>query len=215
MLTFSLDKCPNCNKENVAGTLINVFFSPKNDDIVSFIGHCNNCHFVVIGVSSLRLPLQRISHNAFVDPFSNLSGDIENYIDDIIEDIYWYPEPTAPEIPDNVPEHIGKKFLQAELLFNQNGMEDPAGNAYRSTLERAIKHLAPNSEGTLYKRIEDLYKNGLIVKSMADFSHRIRILGNSATHDDEEISREDLKELRLFTDLFLKYMFTLPSMIPE
>lgn len=54
---------------------------------------------------------------------------------------------------------------------------------------------------------------GLLVKSMGDFAHRIRVLGNVATHD--ELTLGELEELRTFIQLFLQYTFTLPAMIPE
>ena len=48
---------------------------------------------------------------------------------------------------------------------------------------------------------------------MGDFAHSIRSLGNNAAHS--EISLDELEQLRLFTQLFLQYTFTLPAMIPD
>lgn len=63
------------------------------------------------------------------------------------------------------------------------------------------------------KIFDSSLKNQVLVKPMGDFAHRIRVLGNQGTHSD--ISFAELGELRLFTQLFLQYTFTLPAMIPN
>ena len=119
-------------------------------------------------------------------------------------------------IPSNLPKNVADKFLQAERLSNQNDMRDPAGNAYRATLERSILHIdASLTGGNLYSKIEKLAKNGQITDDLKNFAHQIRNLGNDATHNDDDITQEELNNLRIFTRMFLMYVFTLPAMIPQ
>lgn len=211
MSCYSLTKCPYCFKENVAGTVANYQFHPNSKDFNIF-GYCNNCHGGVVSTGHISGGHDHLSFKIYLE---NYSGDLSNIPSSQLRISEWLPKPPVPEIPDHLPDNIAAKFNQAELLYNQNGMEDPSGNAYRSTLERALKHIAPEATGSLNNRIEKLINSRQIVSSMGDFAHSIRTLGNSATHDDEDMSREELTDLRTFTELFLKYMFTLPAMIPD
>lgn len=46
---------------------------------------------------------------------------------------------------------------------------------------------------------------------MKDWADHVRVEGNDALHDPEEFSEDDAKPLRLFTEMFLRYMFELPG----
>ena len=120
-------------------------------------------------------------------------------------------------MPDHLPEEVRRKFTTAEKLYflsqHDGDLFDSAGTAYRTALELALKHLDDNSDKNLNWRINHLVKNQVLVKPMGNFAHRIRVLGNQGTHSD--ISFAELGELRLFTQLFLQYTFTLPAMIPN
>lgn len=76
-----------------------------------------------------------------------------------------------------------------------------------------LKLLDNGVDKNLSKRIKQLVENGELVKSMGDFADRIRTLGNQGTHSN--LSLDELTELRLFTQLFLQYTFTLPARIPK
>lgn len=91
-----------------------------------------------------------------------------------------------------------------------------SGNAYRTTLERALCELAENdSRARLDKRIENLFKNGKLTEDLKNFALHIRSLSADASHTYNEFSLDELNELRIFTQLFLRYTFTLPAMIPD
>lgn len=137
------------------------------------------------------------------------------------KDIEFYPnERKTAEIPDHLPVSVKEELLTAEDLFLEVSAKPhfikPAGNAYRSTLERALCELAENdNRAKLNKRIEKLFDEGKLTKDLKNFALHIRALSAEASHTYNDFTLEELKELRLFIQLFLQYTFTLPAMIPD
>ena len=135
--------------------------------------------------------------------------------------IEFYPNnQLKAEIPENLPDSVIDELKTAEDLYMQINAKPNfvkvAGNAYRTTLERALCELAENdNRARLDKRIEKLFNDGKLTKDLKNFALHIRILSADASHTYNEFSLDELKELRLFTQLFLRYTFTLPAMIPE
>ncbi|KVN55371.1 hypothetical protein WT13_23450 [Burkholderia anthina] len=50
---------------------------------------------------------------------------------------------------------------------------------------------------------------------MRNFAHRIRTLGNEASHETPVVEDDEIDDLAIFTKLFLMYQFTLPGMLPQ
>ena len=216
MLSFCLNKCPFCLKENVVGTVTNLYFTNKessnhhNKVLFHAFGHCNHCLMGMVG-NGLILNTDYAQRG-----IKQYHGDIAKYGHINGSPFEWLPKPPEIDIPANLPKNVEDKFLQAERLSNQIDMRDPAGNTYRATLERSILHIdASLTGGNLYSKIEKLAKNGQITEDLKDFAHQIRVLGNDATHNDDDITQEELNNLRIFTRMFLMYVFTLPAMIPQ
>lgn len=124
------------------------------------------------------------------------------------------------DIPKHLPTSVEKELMAAEDLYIQVKAKPhfikASGNAYRSTLERALCELADNDDrAKLNKRIEKLFNDGKLTKDLKNFALHIRLLSAEASHTYNDFTLEELEELRLFTQLFLKYTFTLPEMIPD
>lgn len=64
---------------------------------------------------------------------------------------------------------------------------------------------------TFYKRLAWLHENHRITPDMKDWADHVRIEGNEALHDEEDYNEVDAKTLRLFTEMFLKYVFEMPG----
>ena len=214
MISFCLDKCPFCLKENVVGSVTSFYctkkVSPAYSDYFLFhaFGHCNHCLMGIVGNGLMK------NHYSAETELKQYKGDIAKF--KYIFKLEWSPKPPEIDIPANLPKNVEDKFLQAERLSRQIDMRDPAGNAYRATLERSILHInASLTGGNLYSKIEKLANNGQITEDLKNFAHQIRVLGNDATHNDDDITQEELNNLRIFTRMFLMYVFTLPAMIPQ
>ncbi|MDH2927267.1 hypothetical protein A1D19_08975 [Lonepinella koalarum] len=122
----------------------------------------------------------------------------------------WLPKPPKPEVPAHLPNNIAEQLTGAEQLFLQARgdrlMIAYSGLGFRKTLEFALKLLDDNTDKNLNWRINALVKNGLLVKSMGDFAHRIRALGNDATHDD--ISLDELQRAApVYAAVFAIYLY--------
>jgi hypothetical protein len=113
-----------------------------------------------------------------------------------------------------LPSSASKAFTEAEEL-RIAGFRGPAGNAYRRALEAALKEVDSCLTGALYGRIERLTEKGLLTPSMRAFAHRIRTLGNEASHETPIVEDDEIDNLAIFTKLFLMYQFTLPGMLPK
>ncbi len=221
MITFGYD-CPHCFEKNIAFTvrrIANDLLNKKNTNQFkhyTIFATCNGC---LGGILAPYVFNERsLSDISYPDKLSaytehNLCGLKQ----DIVVGLEWYPKKPEPDIPNYLSDDLTQKIRAAEkqylLAKGDEDMLEFAGMAYRSTLEVAIAKLDDDTDKNLNWRINSLVKKGILVKPMGNFADRIRLLGNQATHDN--IDLKSLEELRLFTQLFLQYAFTLPAMIPE
>lgn len=148
----------------------------------------------------------------------NINADLRTYPGVLENSAYmsigeWLPRPPAPDVPDHLPTDVAQAFLEAEQL-KIAGFRAPAGNSYRRALEAGLRAVDNSLKGPLYKRIETLADKGLLTPAMRDFAHRIRTLGNEASHETPVVFDEEIENLALFSKLFLMYQFTLPAMLP-
>jgi len=103
--------------------------------------------------------------------------------------------------------------LQAERNFPIKGNEEAAGTMYRKALDVGLKIIDASVTGTLKARIETLVKQHRLTPSLGEWAEQIRLLGNETAHETDEPTREEIKALRNFSDLVLRYLFTLPAML--
>ena len=92
---------------------------------------------------------------------------------------------------------------------------DAAGAMFRKTLDTGLKHKFPDFEGTLAQRIKKARESGELTASLADWADKIRLDGNQAAHDEMPFTKKDAETLKVFTNLVLQYLFTLPGMLTE
>ncbi|TIR23972.1 MAG: DUF4145 domain-containing protein [Mesorhizobium sp.] len=114
------------------------------------------------------------------------------------------------QLPNHIPQDVGKALTQAETNFLQAGHEEAAATMYRRALERALKATHPGLPGALASQIKELVRTGVMPKAMGDWADEIRVIGNDGAHDDQ-VERSDLIAARGFCDAFLKYLITLPK----
>lgn len=226
MITFGHD-CPYCKKKNVAFE-VNDFSKRErmnsDKDVFAILGTCNNCGGGVVTnilVSNIRGDMG-YSPSQSEETYDIVSQHVRHKYS--LEEIFpnqkfvFYPLPTKPEIPEYLPADLENAFSEAEDLFclvEENKFLKQAGSSYRAVIELALSKLDDNpADKNLNQRINQLADKGKLSPSMKEFAHRIRTLGNGASHALLEFSKQDLDDIRLFTRLFLIYSFTLPAMIP-
>lgn len=124
-----------------------------------------------------------------------------------------YPKKKAVVAPEHISHNVNRCFLQAGEAAHR-GHHDAAGAMYRKAIDLATKELDPALAGkNLAPRIEALYQAGKLTTDLKEWAHRVRLDGNEAAHEDEELTGEDIKHLGSFAELFLIYTFTLPGRI--
>ncbi|KUE88918.1 hypothetical protein ASL20_09865 [Cupriavidus necator] len=85
---------------------------------------------------------------------------------------------------------------------------------FRRAMEMGLKQFTPEIEAwKLEKRIDKLSAAGAITQELKSWAHKIRLEGNDAIHEVPKPSKEEAEELRLFTELLLMYLFTLPTRV--
>lgn len=221
MITFSYD-CPHCGTKKSGFEVKRHYENKKysNYSIFSLMATCNTCAGAIVGAfdvydEGFSQNIKKARSLLEVPNQYNLAELLGT------KDIEFYPnERKTAEIPDHLPVSVKEELLTAEDLFLEVSAKPhfikPAGNAYRSTLERALCELAENdNRAKLNKRIEKLFDEGKLTKDLKNFALHIRALSAEASHTYNDFTLEELKELRLFIQLFLQYTFTLPAMIPD
>lgn len=113
--------------------------------------------------------------------------------------------------PQYLPDNVERCYVEAVTIMGT--APTAAGMTFRKTLEVALKTIRPNDQGNLKKRIDAAAKAGAITEDLAKWAHRIRLDGNEAAHEDQPFSSNELEELHRFTELVLRYLFTLPGML--
>jgi hypothetical protein len=106
---------------------------------------------------------------------------------------------------------VKRRFIEGENAYRRHSW-NAAVAMYRSALDIGTKALDGVPVGqTFYRRLEWLHDNNRITPEIRSWGDHVRIEGNEALHDPEDFQEEDAKPLRLFTEMFLRYVFELPG----
>ena len=96
----------------------------------------------------------------------------------------------------------------------RNGIQ--RGSCFGASLELATKHLDSSlANKRLAERIDALADKELVTPAMKKWAHIIRLDGNEAAHEDEDIDQATATALKNFAEVFLLYAFTLPAMVAK
>lgn len=200
MSTFKA-QCPYCGTRDVmfiveyTGENVSII-PPGKCDVFAKCYHCNRKIVATYSCSGSGF----ISRNTFYSKFRGQT-----------------PETIAPSLPDSgapphTPERAAEFYRQG--MENLPGNPDAAGTMFRKALETALRERFPNhGEMNLLKRIKTATEAGDLTPALAEWAHKIRFDGNSAAH--ESITPDQARDMQLFTELVLRYLFELPGMLEE
>lgn len=125
---------------------------------------------------------------------------------------YMFPSLNPPMAPPYVPEPVARYFKQG--LENVPRNWDAAGAMFRKALEVGLETKFPDLSGPkLTDLIQQAAAQHYLTPELAEWAHEIRLEGNKAVHGD--FSKKDAQRLEAFTELVLRYLFTLPGMLDE
>lgn len=190
-------------------------------ELGSFTGDCPYCGFKSVFLSKDRFETEipSGSYKVYVDIFGRCvnckRGVIQTFQRPFQSqnDAEILPSPPSNKPPEHTPPVVGKYYTQGKN--SMNGDWDAAGAMFRSTLEAALDEIIPDTKGDLLRvRIDEAAGRRLLTPQMAGWAHQIRILGNSAVHSDS-FSEDDAREIQIFTEMMLTYLFRLPGMMKK
>jgi Domain of unknown function (DUF4145) len=170
------------------------------------------------GVAHLDCPKCNRPSCALVEGDGTVGMQTWNGLNGDIEQIFWevtafWPEAPGPLIPENLPPDVERVYLQAERNFPTVGNEEASGTMYRKALDIGLKKIDPSATGMLKAKIKKLAADGKLTTDIAEWSDHVRDLGNEAAHEEDPPTRDELADLRSFTEMVMRYLFTLPAMV--
>ena len=177
----------------------------ENNPLVSFslAGSCLSCKKPVVATcSASQKTLEEI--RPCID-----SVERESRRQVTVEHIF--PSPVRHYSHPSLPEKVNHAFVDLQKMLDEKKQPYFIIFGCRSVLEAAVRQLGGEGK-SLYDRIDDLYKKGVITASLKEWASIIRRAGNEAAHDMEG-SPDEAGELVAFTRIFLQFTFELPDII--
>ena len=214
--------CPHCGSKKI--TFDCIADSPAeartSDPVQSWNAFmcCRHCHKGVVVI--LRDNAWWASRRGTERHPSQLDDDPRDH-DYYLWDIH--PKREDSPTPEYLTESIKKDFIEAVDNL-EDGKHTSAGMMFRRVLQRSTTALIDDpstlKSKNLKQRVDILAENGIITEAMGDWADIIRLEGNSANHDEEELGQDeftakDADQLHRFSELFLIYAFTLPARVKE
>lgn len=118
-----------------------------------------------------------------------------------------YPVP-GRLLPEEVPETVSETFHEGLLCLKATAYS-AAVMMCRKCLEATCAHFQVGGRD-LKTKLDQLAAQEIIDPMLAEWSHHLRLAGNSAAHDvDRRLSKEDADDIVTFTRALLEYVFSL------
>ncbi len=202
-------KCPHCQTDHIGLRIVAA--TPATDN--KWVAHldCPKCN----------LPSGALMRPAHHQPGRNghawqqhtqFGGDFLSAGAAIVE--FW-PEVPRPLIPDLLPPDVERIYLQAERNFPIAGNEEAAGSMYGKALDIGLKKIDPSLTGMLGQKIKKLTADGKLTSDISEWSGHIRDIRNDAVHEEDPVTRDELIALRSFSEMVLRYLFSLPNAVKK
>ena len=153
--------CPHCRTKRIGFTAFSAVRLERDSKVWLTSLFCGSCHSGYI---------VEVQSNDGTNPFE-YSGNIEYHRHyDVRKE---YPKAKAESVPEYLPQNIANFFLQAKTSLSTQNF-DASAIMSRKVLEVSVKKIHPESNGSLYKRIEQLASDGLITNDLKEWAHIIR-----------------------------------------
>ena len=120
--------------------------------------------------------------------------------------------PSIEQIDDSIPQRA-----RSYLSQSRDSLHAPAGAIMlaASAVDAMLKEKKYKG-GSLYSRIEQAEKDGLITSDMAAWAHEVRLDANDQRHADEEATEPDQNDARRSLDFAMalaQFLFVLPARV--
>jgi hypothetical protein len=189
--TLDMDRCPHCAIAKPLLVRIHAFETANSKNTnkrLWGVYKCTTCGGALLG-------------SAQVNPRNSNPN---------ILDIY----PHSEKQPASLPVKASSFLSQA-----MESLHAPSGAIMlcASSVDAMLKE-KNYKQGSLYTRIDQAAKDGVITKDMAEWAHDVRLDANDERHADENATlpeTDDAKRCIEFTKAFGIYLYTLPKMVAD
>ena len=199
-------KCPHCLTEHIALRLVDISHMEGWNCAAYFV--CPKC----VMPSCAHLTAEGKQGATQPSSLKQFNGDLTTSGWRV--KAFW-PAAPGPLIPELLPPDVERIYLQAERNFPVAGNEEASGTMYRKALDIGLKKIDPAQSGMLGPRIKALTAAGKLTGDIAVWSDTIRDVGNEAAHEETPITRGELVALRSFSEMVLRYLFSLPGAVKK
>jgi hypothetical protein len=125
-----------------------------------------------------------------------------------------YPEAKTYDAHPAWPQEIQKQIVEAQQILDEGKTPGIAVMMLASVLEVASAHLGATVKN-LSKRIDALAERGLLVGSLKDWAHSLRLDRNDMAHELKSTTAQEAREYLAFVMVFLQVAFELPQAIED
>ena len=193
--------CPHCGSLKMGFTYRSQYSNLPGHFFV--IGSCNGC------LRPLAVYLRKLAGGNW-DP-STFAGDLMS--DNSILTLDTWPQMTVTNAPDDVPEKVGRCYLEAAEARKRRSW-NAACSMYRRTMELGLKAFCPEIEAwKLEKRIDKLAAENKITSDIQAWAHELRLDRNEALHGDADATEDMTDQMHHLTHFLLVYLYSLPEQI--
>jgi len=193
--------CPHCLSDNTGFTFLGaVPIEPAHKKYWHVFFGCNRCSKPVVAQC-----------HSYLSPHESIHGNLLESPN--VTDVKLFPEREPSIAPEHVPAAVSRAFIEAQDAIRRSNWNSAAAMD-RRTLEIVTKEKAPEkTNATLYERIEYLTAAGQLTRSLKDWAHTLRALGNEALHAIEEVDENEATQAHNLTRFILIYLYTLPKQV--
>ena len=203
--------CPHCGKSDVQ--FMGVAIAPNRKrsyfwracSVFLTCNHCKNPIYLIVEYRENPPWSGKSLPDAVIPVLGGISAD------NSFRTLAMFPAPKVSVAPEGTPDAIAGTFIEAMDDLKRKRF-DTCGILCRKVLDTATKRLKPDVQ-SFFSRIEALRADGTITPAMTDWAHIVRQDGNEAVHTEEAMTEQAARELMGFTEMFLIYVYSLPSMI--
>ena len=224
--------CPRCGVLNTTME-VSGYTPTKRTGIWEFLGLCRSC-LNASCVQGELVPLQQwvIDADKFnsstKDAYAYIIGKAKDYLKTervnlltIFKNMEFHPVlKNIHPSPEHLPSQIQELFEEASKCLSI-GCYNAAGAMFRLCLDITTKDIinknldkSPTAENkkTIHKRLEWIFDQGILPRSLEELSRCIKDDGNDAAHDGN-IGQDEAEDLLDFTEILLERIYTEPENI--
>lgn len=128
-----------------------------------------------------------------------------------------FPVPSTWKAPQHWPTQLASAYEQAAKAIDSKSW-DAAATMARRAVQVITRSLLPKSTAALRDEIDELVNRQDLPRSMGEWAHEVRLLGNVGAHPDAAVfgaSEEDARQVVAYVGYLILYLVDIPQEIAQ